>query len=91
MEPTTESEKTPGANPTDIRTGYDYIIVGAGSGGCVVARRLAEQTDARILVLEAGGSDEGIDMIANPLRWLENIAFAATNAHTNLYTNLPRT
>jgi choline dehydrogenase len=77
------------AKEPGTRTGYDYIIVGAGSGGCVVARRLADHTDARILVLEAGGSDEGIDMISNPLRWLENVAFAATNAHTNVYPYQP--
>jgi choline dehydrogenase len=56
-----------------VATTYDYIIVGAGSAGCVIARRLVDQTEARILVLEAGGSDEGIDRISNPLRWLENI------------------
>jgi choline dehydrogenase len=39
---------------------YDYVIIGAGSAGCVMAARLGENPTARILVLEAGGSDNSI-------------------------------
>ena len=35
----------------------DYVIVGAGSAGCVLANRLSEDPDTRITLIEAGGRD----------------------------------
>jgi choline dehydrogenase len=47
---------------------FDYVIVGAGSAGCVLANRLTEDADAKVLVLEAGGRDNS-PFMAVPLAW----------------------
>jgi len=39
------------------RNSYDYIVVGAGSAGCAAAYRLAVESDAQVLLIEAGGGD----------------------------------
>src|SRR4051794_41844972 len=46
----------------------DYVVVGAGSAGCVVAARLAEVPDARVVVLEAGPPDT-LEAIHQPPMW----------------------
>jgi len=42
---------------------YDYIVVGAGSAGCVVAARLSQNPHVKVLLLEAGGSESVVSDI----------------------------
>jgi choline dehydrogenase len=48
------------AQPEPIEGEYDYIVVGAGSAGCLLANRLSADANTRVLVLEAGGYDNWI-------------------------------
>ncbi|MET0678894.1 MAG: GMC family oxidoreductase N-terminal domain-containing protein, partial [Bradyrhizobium sp.] len=53
-----------------LQAGYDFIVCGSGSSGAVVARRLAENADVSVLLLEAGGTDD-LPQIHDAARWLE--------------------
>jgi choline dehydrogenase len=57
---------------SELRGHYDFIICGSGSSGSVVARRLAENPDVTILLLEAGGSDD-VPTVVEGLQWFLNL------------------
>jgi len=55
----------------EIKPNYDFIVCGSGSSGSVVARRLAENPDVRVLLIEAGGSDD-VPNVVEAGQWPSN-------------------
>jgi choline dehydrogenase len=48
---------------------YDYVVVGGGTAGCVVAARLAAAGEATVLLIEAGPDGRGVAQIPDPALW----------------------
>ena len=56
----------------DLKPQYDFIVCGSGSSGSVVARRLAENPNVSVLLLEAGGDDD-VPNVMEASQWPTNL------------------
>ena len=58
-------------NQAKLKRAYDYIIIGSGASGAVIAGELSK-TGAEVLVIESGGEDAG-PTVTNPSIWFHNV------------------
>ncbi len=62
--------RTPIIPTRSLAKSYDYIVIGSGSGGLPVVRRLIDGTDATVLLIEAGEPGIGVAEIDDPREWV---------------------
>src|SRR5215210_5083043 len=61
-----------GAQVASLKSEYDFIIVGAGSAGCVMANRLSQDGRSTVLLVEGGGTNIEQEKISDPRVYTRN-------------------